>query len=176
MYTGQHLHTHTELWGLQYHRLDCIVKVPMCNCWKKLWLHVQSCVQPNKFFYDNFLSKVCSHERKMPTHLYVCMLFRCVRFVCERRSVCVVWVFETVTATGAAGTDWLHNLVCSLCLAPWMADCRPQTHIHTHTHLHRHAYTHACLHVRVASPTADGAGADARPMADGDMNTSIPGN
>lgn len=48
----------------------------------------------------------------------------------EWKCVCVMHVFETVTATGAAGTDWLHNLVCSLCLAPWMADSRPQTHTH----------------------------------------------
>lgn len=71
--------------------------------------------------------------------------------------VWVMWVFETVAATGAAGIDWLHNPVCSLCLAPWMADSRPPTQIHTSPDVlnHMHASTHS------SSPTADGAGVTA---------------
>lgn len=84
----------------------------------------------------------------------VCML------VCGSDRVCAISVFETVTATGAAGTDWLHNLVCSLCLAPWMADSRLQTH------------THACLHV-LASAAADATGVNAQPVVDGDTYASL---
>ena len=51
---------------------------------------------------------------------------------------CPKCIFETLPATGAAGTDWLHNLVCSLCLAPWMADS--STHWHAHTHMHACTY------------------------------------
>lgn len=74
--------------------------------------------------------------------------------------VCATSVFETATATGAAGTDWLHNPVCSLCLTHWMADSRLQTH------------THACLHV-LASPTADATGVNPQPVVDGATCTSI---
>lgn len=70
-------------------------------------------------------------------------------------------MLETVAATGAAGTDWLHNLVCSLCLAPRTADSRPPTQIHTSPDVlnHMHAGTHS------SSPAADGAGV----AAGGDM-------
>lgn len=113
---GQHLATHTELWGLHYHRLGCIHKVLVCNCLQKLFKHVQPCKLP--FNNSFFLSKVCSLARKkMLTHSFLCMRFRFVHLcicVCELQ-LCVLWVFETLTATGTAAIDWLHNLVCSLC-------------------------------------------------------------
>lgn len=78
-----------------------------------------------------------THEKKR------CMFFRCAWLcMCWKQSV---WMFETLTATGTAGTDWLHNMVCSFCLAPWMADSRPQNH---KSHTHEHIHVHICLPVR----------------------------
>lgn len=54
---GQHLGTHTELWGLHYHRLGCIHKVLVCNCLQKLFKHVQPCKLPfflNSVFCQKF--------------------------------------------------------------------------------------------------------------------------
>lgn len=138
------VHTHTELWGLHWHRLH--FKVSMCNCWKKIkWSHV--C---NLNLLWLFLSELGPHDKE------------CLRCVF---AVCVMWVFETVAATGAAGTDWLHNPVCSLCLAPWTADSRPPTQTHTSLDMlnHMHAGEHS------SSPTADGAGV----AAGADMCQSI---
>lgn len=64
-----------------------------------------------------FVKSLLSCKKKMLTHSFLCMRFRFVHLcicVCELQ-LCVLWVFETLTATGTAAIDWLHNLVCSLC-------------------------------------------------------------
>lgn len=62
------------------------------------------------------------------------------------------YMLETVAATGTAGSNWLHNLVHSCCITPWMADSRPQTQTHKNRHLHTRLY------VRILSHYADGTG------------------
>lgn len=111
--------------------------------------------------------------------IFIKSLLRLSSGVCVCVCPCVLCGCLTVNAMGAAGTDPLHNLVCGLCLAPWMADSRPQTLTHTHTHRHTLVHTHGHTHARrdvPASPTADGTGVSAQPVADGDMSASVPMN
>lgn len=62
----------------------------------------------------------------------------------------------TVASIGPAGTDLLCNLVCGLCLAPWMVNSRHKSsHTHTSPGMDIHTSMHACLDA-IASPVADG--------------------
>lgn len=55
----------------------------------------------------------------------------------------------TVASIGPAGTDLLCNLVCGLCLAPWMVNSR---HKSSHTHKPWHGYTHTYMHAWMQLP------------------------
>lgn len=130
-----HLCIHTKLLGLHYYRLDCIVQELMCYC----WVEVDTCATINAscVFLIMFCVKTpCPYKIKCPLmDLYapqVCTMVCVDRFVRA--------MFATLTAAGTAGTDWLHNLVCSCCLASWMADSRLQTHTHLSTHAHTYAH------------------------------------
>ena len=95
---------------------------------------MQSCVQPNSLMTISGKG-LLSQKKEMSTHSYFFFFFflGVCTLVCVGK-VCVLCGCLTVAATGAAGTDWLHNLVCGLFLAPWMADSRPQTHTHWRRH------------------------------------------
>lgn len=81
---GQHLATHTELWGLNYHRLGCIHKVLVCNCLQNLFKHVQPCKLPfnNSCFCQKFA--LLQEKKCLLIHSYVCVLG-----LCTCASVCV---------------------------------------------------------------------------------------